>query len=133
MGTRSLTFVKEQNGRKASTYVCMYRQYDGYPSGHGLELAEFLKGKRLVNGFSLGETNVFNGAGCLSASMVAHFKSDIGGFYLYPTSTTDAGQDYRYDIICNDKNITVKVKDYNNKEIFKGSVDEFEKFCTNEK
>ena len=42
MGTRSLTFVKEQNGRKVSTYVCMYRQYDGYPSGHGLELAEFL-------------------------------------------------------------------------------------------
>lgn len=133
MGTRSLTFVKEQNGRKVSTYVCMYRQYDGYPSGHGLELAEFLKGKRLVNGFSLGETNVFNGADCLSASMVAHFKTDIGGFYLYPTSTTDAGQDYRYDIICNDKNITVKVKDYNNKEIFKGSVEEFEKFCTNEK
>ena len=135
MGTRSLTFVKEQNGRKASTYVCMYRQFDGYPSGHGLELAEFLKGKRLVNGFGSSDTKqtAFNGAGCLSASMVAHFKTDIGGFYLYPTSTTDAGQDYRYDIICNDKNITVKVKDYNNKEIFKGSVDEFEKFCTNEK
>jgi hypothetical protein len=57
MGTRSLTFVKEQNGRKASTYVCMYRQYDGYPSGHGLELAEFLKGKRLVNGYCIGDTN----------------------------------------------------------------------------
>jgi hypothetical protein len=135
MGTRSLTFVREQNGRKTSTHVCMYRQYDGYPSGHGLELAEFLKGKRLVNGFGSGDTKdtAFNGVGCLSASMVAHFKTDIGGFYLYPTSTTDAGLDYQYDIICNDKNITVKVKDYSSNEIFKGSVDEFEKFCTNEK
>lgn len=135
MGTRSLTFVREQNGRKESTYVCMYRQYDGYPSGHGLELAEFLKGKRLVNGFGSSDTKqtAFNGAGCLSASMVAHFKTDIGGFYLYPTSTTDACQDYTYNIICNNKDITVKVQDGANKELFKGSVEEFEKFCTNEK
>ena len=31
--------------------VCnMYRQFDGYPTGHGAELAEFLNGGRLVNG-----------------------------------------------------------------------------------
>ena len=38
MGTRSLTFVYE--GEKP--IVNMYRQFDGYPSGHGAELAEFL-------------------------------------------------------------------------------------------
>ena len=31
--------------------MCIYRQYDGYPSGHGHELAQFLGSKTLVNGF----------------------------------------------------------------------------------
>ena len=39
MGTRSLTFVYDENGAKI---LNMYRQMDGYPSGHGKELAEFL-------------------------------------------------------------------------------------------
>jgi hypothetical protein len=38
MGTRSLTFVYEEN----KPVVNMYRQYDGYIEGHGRELAEFL-------------------------------------------------------------------------------------------
>ena len=29
----------------------MYRQFDGYPSGHGVELAQFLAGMVIVNGF----------------------------------------------------------------------------------
>ena len=32
MGTRSLTFVYDEYGEKI---INMYRQYDGYPSGHG--------------------------------------------------------------------------------------------------
>ena len=39
MGTRSLTFVYDEDGRKI---INMYRQYDGYPSGHGKDLAESL-------------------------------------------------------------------------------------------
>ena len=39
MGTRCLTYVYEGN----SPLVCLYRQFDGYPSGHGTELANFLK------------------------------------------------------------------------------------------
>ena len=38
MGTRSLTFVYEDN----KPIVNMYRQFDGYPEGHGQELADFL-------------------------------------------------------------------------------------------
>ena len=34
MGTRSLTFVYEGD----KPFVNMYRQFDGYPSGHGQEL-----------------------------------------------------------------------------------------------
>ena len=45
MGTRALTFVydsyKEELGEIVyRPIINLYRQYDGYPSGHGVELAE---------------------------------------------------------------------------------------------
>ena len=51
MGTRSLTFVYEKYGNKQLPIINMYRQMDGYPSGHGAELAEFLNGFNIVNGY----------------------------------------------------------------------------------
>ena len=55
MGTRSLTKVIEsytgEDGKtKRETLTCMYRQYDGYLRGHGLELAEWLQKYTIVNG-----------------------------------------------------------------------------------
>lgn len=46
MGTRSITkFIEE--GKE----ICgLYRQFDGYPEGHGKELAEFLQNMPIVNG-----------------------------------------------------------------------------------
>ena len=106
MSTRSLTRVIETwndektNKLKKQTLVCMYRQMDGYPSGMGSDLAEFLNGGKLVNGISLAESErVFNGMGCLAAQMVAHFKDGAGGYYLYPTNVKDAWQNYEYEII----------------------------------
>ena len=47
MGTRSLTFVYDED----TPLINMYRQYDGYPSGHGAELADFLnKSKYSISG-----------------------------------------------------------------------------------
>ncbi len=37
MGTRSLTHIRETEN--ASDLVCIYRQFDGYPSGLGKALA----------------------------------------------------------------------------------------------
>ena len=101
MGTRSLTFVYEKYGQVQKPVVNMYRQFAGYPTGHGAELAEFLRSGRLVNGLIHTETAeelVYNGMGCLAASMVAHFKETPGGFYIYPTDTTECGQDYEYHV-----------------------------------
>ena len=47
MGTRSLTRVFEKwedtkGKEKRQAIMCMYRQYDGYISGHGHELAQFI-------------------------------------------------------------------------------------------
>ena len=117
MGTRSLTRVIETwndektNKLKKQTLVCMYRQMDGYPSGMGSDLAEFLNGGKLVNGISLAETErVFNGMKCLAAQLVAHFKDGAGGYYLYPTNTKDAWQEYEYEIIQHeDEPIQLKV------------------------
>ncbi len=39
MGTRSLTYVYDETGK---VIIKMYLQFDGYPSGHGLDLAKFL-------------------------------------------------------------------------------------------
>jgi hypothetical protein len=98
MGTRSLTFVyNEQN----KPIINMYRQYDGYPTGHGAELADFLSAGRLVNGMALTKTAeefVFNGMGCLAASLIAQFKQSPGGFYIHSVDETDCGQDYEYHI-----------------------------------
>jgi hypothetical protein len=106
MGTRSLTRVIETwNDEKTSklkkqTLVCMYRQMDGYPSGMGSDLAEFLNSGKIVNGISSAETErVFNGMGCLAAQMVAHFKDGAGGYYLYPTNVGKVWQEYEYEII----------------------------------
>ena len=99
MGTRSLTFVYDQYGDKQKPVVNMYRQYDGYPTGHGAELAEFLAPFTLVNGLGIGEIRkVANGMGCLAAQMVAHFKQTPGGFYIHPTDITECGQDYEYHV-----------------------------------
>lgn len=47
MGTRSLTVVLNGKGEEIIT---LYRQYDGYPSGHGQELKRFLQDYRICNG-----------------------------------------------------------------------------------
>ena len=48
MGTRSTTAILDENGEML---VKIYRQCDGHPKSHGQELADFLNGKRLVNGY----------------------------------------------------------------------------------
>lgn len=130
MGTRSLTFIHD--GDNAKPFVCMYRQMDGYPSGHGLELQQFLKPIHMVNGLGLGSEHVANGAGCLAAQMVAHFKDGPGGIYLYAPPSKDCGQDYEYHVYA-DENIGIKVKCFavgSRKELlFEGDVDAFGEFC----
>lgn len=150
MGTRSLTRVietwKDDNGKeKQEKLVTMYRQYDGYPSGHGQELADFIKSGVVVNGIGGDEKRkVFNGAGCLAAQMISHFKGDsAGGFYIYSNSAKDVGEEYEYHVLVDfdTKQITLKCyeigyikKDgsYSNKKrlLFNGNAVDFEAFVT---
>lgn len=122
MGTRSLTFVYDNK----EPMINMYRQFDGYPSGHGSELAEFLNSfDAIVNGIPVGDKRkMANGMGCLAAQMIANFKTDVGGFYIYPVSADDCGQDYEYHIFEN------KVVVKNPTEvIFEGDWNKFREYC----
>ena len=95
MGTRSLTVFIDEGGNE----ICvLYRQFDGYFDGHGLDLANFLKGKEIVNGLAGDKSMVFNGMGCLAASVVSHFKKEAGSFYLYPAGTRNVWEEYVYEV-----------------------------------
>jgi hypothetical protein len=138
MGTRSLTRVintyrdEKKNKQVKVTLVNMYRQYDGYPSGHGVELAEFLSSGKVVNGIGGDDKNVFNGAGCLAAQMVAHFKNGAGGFYLEPITAKNCGQEFEYEVIVDfdTHEVTLKCFEVWNKKkvVFNGTPDKFEEF-----
>lgn len=123
MGTRSLTFVYDGD----EAMINMYRQFDGYPSGHGLELAEFLNSfEAITNGFSINETRkIANGMGCLAAQLIANFKTEVGGFYIYPVTATDCGQEYEYHV----HQDRVVVKNYNSNVMFDGDWVAFKSFC----
>lgn len=131
MGTRSLTFIKENN----KNVCCMYRQYDGSPSGHGVDLFDFLNQVTTVQGgWNLKDTRkVANGINCLAAMLFAWFKTGTGTIYLYPADTVDVWEDYVYNVSVNDdETYTIEVLDGDYKKLFKGSLEEFKTFCENE-
>jgi hypothetical protein len=96
MGTRSVTIVMHENGEEL---VRIYRQFDGYPDGHGLELAA-LCDRMITNGISgdhMGtlkggelvkpdndEYTSSNGMGELAAHILFGLKKEhyIGSIYL---------------------------------------------------
>ena len=118
MGTRSLTHIIENK----KTLTTMYRQFDGYLSGHGNDLAEFLKDFKVVNGYSGDTTKLANGMGCLTAQLIAHFKQGCGNIYIHPPNTKDCWEEYTYFVYLKENKLQIKVKDsYEKKIIFDGS------------
>ena len=100
MGTRSLTVFVETWENQEKEIAVLYRQMDGYPTGHGKELADFLKNFTIGNGIPCGEKleNFANGMSCLACQVIAHFKTGPGEFYLYPAGSRDVGEEYVYTL-----------------------------------
>lgn len=136
MGTRSLTYVYDGKRESGDPVVCMYRQMDGYPSGHGSELATYLSAFTIVNGICGSETpRTANGMSCLAAQLVAHFKTGIGNFYLLPTvQDQDSGQEYEYHIYEGAEEFTLEIDVFSNgyktpkKLLFSGPVGELQTY-----
>lgn len=123
MGTRSLTVMIQDEWEEQKEICVLYRQYDGYVEGHGHELAKFLSTFRVVNGLGgVSSYQLANGAGCLFAQIIAHFKDEPGGFYLYPPGSRD--EEYVYFVTAgHNKPIHVRVLAYG-EEIFSGKPEE---------
>lgn len=83
MGTRCTIRVKDSLDDNSS-YVSIYKQFDGYFSGIGENLKQRFGNHAIVNGFGFGDTDktTANGMGCLAAQLVAFIKEGIGNVYL---------------------------------------------------
>ena len=125
MGTRSLTVFN--NEMDNSEIVVLYRQYDGYPTGHGRDLLSFLNNMEIVDGISNTEKRrIANGMGCLSAQVVAHLKEAPGDFYLHSAGTRDIGEEFIYTLYYTEE-LRIKVQDTydDGSDLFDGNMKSF--------
>lgn len=119
MGTRSETSFMDGDNE-----ICrIYRQMDGYPSGHGLDLAKICNLK-MVNGYTSGMQagTHANGIGCLAAQVIQRLKeeSGLGGIYLQmPSGPYGDWTDYVYVIRGNEGSIpTIECKQTDGTVVF---------------
>jgi hypothetical protein len=111
MATRASIKFKDSDGRFIAN---VYHHYDGYPSGLGAKLLELTEGV-VVNGLGRGEylgKRVFNGFGCLAASVIEGLKGGKpGNVYLYSESEYgNAGEEYLYEVVELENGCNVFVK-----------------------
>ncbi len=100
MGTSSSTVVYDEFNRPI---LNLHGQHDGYFEGHGIELVDFLKDKKIVNGINTKDG--FNGIECAAASIVAHFKTGIGDYYIHHPNIING--DYIYEVYEENNRIVV--------------------------
>ena len=105
MATRAMiSIARREEGVSFSeipdkTVVEIYHHWDGYPEGLGVKLASYLDDKSIVNGLGSkdNEDIVFNGVGCMAASIVAQLKDGPGNVYIEDRGS-HAWIDYEYFI-----------------------------------
>lgn len=148
MGTRSLTVFEDENGKEIAV---LYRQFDGHPCSHGMELYEMLKDAIVVNGFT-SKGHQINGPNDLIVQVVAELKridvlqsmkfkqrlsfdtSDIfaedlvlnkpGNFYLHSAGTRNCGEEYIYTLRPDGKDIFMSCDECGN-VLFEGKLKDF--------
>tara|TARA_R100001591_G_scaffold12439_2_gene18527 strand:+ start:205 stop:633 length:429 start_codon:yes stop_codon:yes gene_type:complete len=131
MATRALiNFVVREDGVTFSEHpgvdkihIQIYNHYDGYPSGLGVTLADYLQPFTVVNGLSSGQGKVANGIGCLAAQTVQYLKEGPGNVYLHKPSEIE-WEDYEYFIWCKEGHgVWMSIFDYNGQCMFVGEPD----------
>ena len=78
--------------------VSIYHHFDGYPEYLGVTLANYLLGTKIVNGLGNDRDTVFNGLGCMAASIIAELKEEAGNVYIENPEHPSAWIDYEYYI-----------------------------------
>lgn len=97
MATRASVIFKQ----KGEPVFAIYKHYDGYPEGLGETLKSIVKRGKLVNGLGANPKlgDVFNGYGCMFATVIAEMKTQPGDVYICKIS--DVGtqdEDYVYEM-----------------------------------
>jgi hypothetical protein len=97
MATRAVVRVLDDDKK---VIVNIYKHWNGYPSGLGAKMADFLTGFTVVQGLGADPAGkVANGMGCLAAQLVAYLKTAPGDVYLIPATPEGArGEDYVYTV-----------------------------------
>ncbi len=133
MGTRAtIKIARREEGVSFSEkpekfMVSIYHHFDGYPEYLGVTLANYLEGKKIVNGLGENRDTVFNGLGCMAASIIAELKEEAGNVYIedpeYPSGSMVS---YEY-VIWGDryKDIWISIFDYD-ECIFVGKPDKLQ-------
>ncbi len=95
MSTRCTTRFFDRSGKE---FTCIFRHHDGYPSGHGAELAEFLNSRVIVNGLTstrIPGKEKANGIGRLASQFICWFEDDEPAIYPPKQKCDD---DYSYEV-----------------------------------
>ena len=101
MGTRSTTRFYNHEGK---LLLAIYKQYDGYTSGWGQDLINFIKSGKFGNGIGMNSPEIFfNGYSDFVLQVITHFKIGCGGIYA---TTEDDRQEYNYIVRPNAWNLT---------------------------
>ena len=120
MATRAMISVaKREEGVSFSekpnkTIVDIYHHYDGYPEGLGVKLASYLEDKKVSNGLGPADIalTIFNGMGCLAASLIEHLKDGPGNVYIEDPERPHGWLDYKYYVWGDDhKDIWISIFD----------------------
>lgn len=101
MSTRSITTVKSRwEGKEWKTHAVIYRHSDGYLSGHGAFLADFLQGLEVINGIPMNPPPCYaNGPGQLAAQLVWCLQMDGADPHLESHTDSTFGQEFHYEIL----------------------------------
>ena len=92
--------------------VSIYNHFDGYPEGLGVTLASYLDDYKITNGLGRDNSYVFNGLGCLAASLVAELKDGPGNVYIEDPERPHSWLDYKYYVWGDDnKDIWISIFD----------------------
>jgi len=97
MGTRATITINDEDDKPL---LRLYKQFDGYiEGGLGEALVDFMKGRYVVNGYTISDeqNRAFAGMGCLGAQIVGHLKEKIGNLYIQSLDEDYEGA-YNYEI-----------------------------------
>ena len=95
--------------------VSIYNHFDGYPEGLGVTLASYLEDKKITNGLGKDRYSVFNGLGCMAASIIAELKDEAGQIYIEDPTRPHGWIDYEYYVWGDDgKDIWISIFDGSN-------------------